>query len=100
MPQAAFGDLGALCLMLAACGAQAQMSDAWPRPIALAGSWDRALVREVHAGIARDLEAQGIHRAFSPSRGVSRDPRRGDRVQSFGEDPFLVGEMGVAAIEG
>jgi hypothetical protein len=95
-----FRDLGALCLIFAACGAQAQMSSAWPRPIALAGSWDPALVREVHSAASRDIAARGVTLAAGPSLEVSRDPRRGDRVHSYGEDPFLVGEMGVAAIEG
>ncbi|HEX7607162.1 MAG TPA: glycoside hydrolase family 3 N-terminal domain-containing protein, partial [Usitatibacter sp.] len=72
----------------------------FPEPFALASSWDPALARETYATIAASLRASGARRVLGPSLQIGRDPRRGRIEQSFGEDPCLVGEMGVAAIEG
>ena len=72
----------------------------FPQAIALASSWDPALVRSVNAITAREIRARGVSEALTPVVDVARDPRWGRIEETFGEDPFLVGEMGVAAIEG
>ena len=72
----------------------------FPEPFALASSWDPALVREAYSRIAATMRANGAHMVLGPSLEIARDPRRGRIEQSFGEDPYLVGEMGLAAIEG
>ena len=72
----------------------------FPQAIALASSWDPALVREVNEVIAREVRARGVHLVLSPVVDVARDPRWGRIEETFGEDPFLVGEMGVAAVLG
>ena len=71
-----------------------------PQPLALAASWDPALVREVHSHAARQAFARGCSLVLAPTLDVARDARRGSVERTFGEDPYLVGEMGVAAIEG
>ncbi len=50
--------------------------------------------------IAAEVRARGVHQVLSPVVDVARDPRWGRIEETFGEDPFLVGEMGVAAVEG
>ncbi len=72
----------------------------FPEPFALACSWDPALVRETYSEMAAIARAQGAKMVLGPSLAIERDPRRGRIDQSFGEDPYLVGELGVAAIEG
>jgi beta-glucosidase len=72
----------------------------FPQAIALASSWDPALVRAVNAVTAREIRARGVSEALTPVVDVARDPRWGRIEETFGEDPFLVGEMGVAAVEG
>lgn len=72
----------------------------YPQPIALAATWDTALIRDIHADMARSIRARGGRFAIGPSLEIARDPRRGKPEEGFGEDAFLVGEMGVAAIEG
>lgn len=72
----------------------------FPQTIALASSWDRQLVREVNAVTAREIRARGVHLVLSPVVDVARDPRWGRIEETFGEDSYLVGEMGVAAVEG
>jgi beta-glucosidase len=72
----------------------------FPQAIALASSWDPALVREVNAVTAREMRARGVTQALTPVVDVARDPRWGRIEETFGEDPYLVGELGVAAVEG
>jgi beta-glucosidase len=72
----------------------------FPMAIALAGSFDPALVRRVNAVIAREVRAHGGHLVLSPVVDIARDPRWGRIEETFGEDPYLCGEMGVAAVLG
>ena len=72
----------------------------FPQAIALASSWDPALVRAVNETTAREIRARGVSEALTPVVDVARDPRWGRIEETFGEDPYLVGEMGVAAVEG
>jgi beta-glucosidase len=72
----------------------------FPQAIALASSWDPDLVRAVNAVTAREIRARGVSQALTPVVDVARDPRWGRIEETFGEDPYLVGEMGVASVEG
>jgi beta-glucosidase len=72
----------------------------FPQAIAMASSWDPQLLREVNSVVAREIRARGVHLALSPVVDVARDPRWGRIEETFGEDPYLVGELGVAAVEG
>jgi len=72
----------------------------FPQAIALASTWDPDLVRRVNAVTGRELAARGISEVLSPVVDVARDPRWGRIEETFGEDSYLVGEMGVAAIQG
>jgi beta-glucosidase len=72
----------------------------FPQAIALASSWDPDLVREVNAVTAREIRARGVHLALTPVVDIARDARWGRFEETFGEDPYLVGELGVAAVEG
>ncbi len=72
----------------------------FPDPMALASSWDPDLVTEVNTVTAREVAARGVSQVLSPVVDVARDPRWGRIEETFGEDPYLVGEMGVAAIRG
>ncbi len=81
-------------------GYQANGATSFPQAIALASSWDRELVRAVNAVTAREIRARGAQLVLSPVVDVARDPRWGRIEETFGEDPYLVGEMGVAAVQG
>jgi beta-glucosidase len=72
----------------------------FPQAIALASSWDPDLVREVNGVTAREIRARGVHLVLSPVVDVARDPRWGRIEETFGEDPYLVAELGVAAVQG
>jgi beta-glucosidase len=72
----------------------------FPQAIGLASSWDVDLVRAVNAVTAREIRARGVSLALTPVVDVARDPRWGRIEETFGEDAYLAGEMGVAAVEG
>jgi beta-glucosidase len=72
----------------------------FPQAIGLAGSFDRDLMERVQAVIGREVRAHGSHLTLSPVVDIARDPRWGRIEETFGEDPYLCGEMGVAAVTG
>ena len=72
----------------------------FPIPIGLASTWNPDLVRDANALIAGEVRARGVTQVLSPVVDVARDPRWGRIEETFGEDPYLVGELGVAAVEG
>jgi beta-glucosidase len=70
----------------------------FPQAIALAATWDTALVYEVAHAIAVETKARGIRQVLSPVINIASDVRWGRVEETYGEDPFLVSEMGVAFI--
>ena len=72
----------------------------FPQAIALASSWDPGLIREINVVIGREIRARGVSLALSPVVDIARDPRWGRIEETFGEDPYLTAELGVAAVEG
>ncbi len=72
----------------------------FPQPIGLAATWDDALVERLYAMTAREARVRGTHQALTPVVDVARDPRWGRVEETFGEDPYLVARMGVAAVKG
>src|SRR5688500_545875 len=72
----------------------------FPQAIALAGTWNVDLVREVFSVAALEGRKRGAHHVLSPVLDVARDPRWGRMEETYGEDPYLAARMGVAAIQG
>jgi beta-glucosidase len=72
----------------------------FPQAIALASSWDPALLERVFTVVAREIRARGVQLVLAPVVDVGRDPRWGRIEETYGEDPYLVGELGVAAVRG
>jgi beta-glucosidase len=81
-------------------GFQARYATAFPQGIALASTFDTELVEEVFSVTAREIRARGAHHVLSPVVDVALDPRWGRIEETYGEDPYLVTRMGVAAIKG
>jgi len=81
-------------------GYAAPGATSFPQAIALASTWDPDLIEEVYTIVAREIRARGSHLVLSPVVDVARDPRWGRIEETFGEDPYLVSEMGVAAVLG
>ena len=72
----------------------------YPSPISIAATWDDRLSFQIGRETALEMRATGSHWAFTPNIDVLRDPRWGRSGETFGEDPWLTGNMGVAHIKG
>jgi beta-glucosidase len=81
-------------------GVQAPRATSFPQAIALAATWDPALVEAVYTIVAREIRAIGSTHVLSPVVDVAREPRWGRIEETYGEDPHLVSEMGIAAVRG
>lgn len=93
--------------------ARAGQATVFPQAIALAATFDVALMHEVARVISDEARAkhheflrQGSHRRYqgltfwSPNINIFRDPRWGRGQETYGEDPFLTSRMGVAFVRG
>ena len=70
------------------------------QPIGLAATFDPDLAEQLFGMTAREARARGAHLALTPVLDVARDPRWGRVEETYGEDPYLVSRMGVAAVRG
>jgi beta-glucosidase len=80
-------------------GLMAPKATSFPTPIALASSWDTELVGRVFTAAALETRARGSHFVLGPNLDLAREPRWGRTEETYGEDPYLVSRMGVAAIK-
>ena len=72
----------------------------FPTQLAMASSWDVELLEQVARATALEMATTGAHWTFSPVLCLTRDLRWGRTGETFGEDPFLIGELGAAMIRG
>ncbi|MBT7528575.1 glycoside hydrolase family 3 C-terminal domain-containing protein [Flavobacteriaceae bacterium] len=72
----------------------------YPSPITLASTWSDDFLFDVGRQTALEMRATGSHWAFTPNIDVLRDPRWGRVGETFGEDPFMVGNLGASMING
>ena len=70
----------------------------FPQSIALAATFDTSLMRNVATAIAEETKARGIRQVLSPVINIASDVRWGRVEETYGEDPFLTSEMGVAFV--
>lgn len=72
----------------------------YPQPIALAATFNPELIESIFTATALEARSRGAHQALTPVVDVARDPRWGRVEETYGEDPFLVSRMGIAAVHG
>jgi len=72
----------------------------FPQPIGLGATFDTELVEALYTMTAAEARSRGAHQALTPVVDVARDPRWGRVEETFGEDPFLAAQLGVAAVRG
>ena len=77
-----------------------QRATIFPSQLAAACAWNPVLVEEMGRVTAREVAADGLHWTFSPVLCLGRDARWGRMNETFGEDPYLAGELGAAIIRG
>lgn len=81
-------------------GYVARDATSFPQAIALASTFDTELTEKIFAVAAREMRARGSNLALAPVVDVARDPRWGRIEETYGEDPHLCAEIGLAAIRG
>jgi beta-glucosidase len=81
-------------------GHAAKEGTSFPQPIGLGATFDPDLVERLYAMTAAEARARGTHQALTPVVDVAREPRWGRVEETFGEDPYLVARLGVAAVRG
>ncbi|HJZ81679.1 MAG TPA: glycoside hydrolase family 3 N-terminal domain-containing protein, partial [Pyrinomonadaceae bacterium] len=72
----------------------------FPQPIGLAATFDPDLVERLFTMTAEEARVRGTHQALTPVVDVARDPRWGRVEETYGEDPYLVSRLGMAAVRG
>jgi len=72
----------------------------YPQAIALGSTFNPSLINEMTRTITGELKAQGIDQVLSPDLDLARELRWGRVEETYGEDPYLVGRMGVAYVKG
>jgi beta-glucosidase len=72
----------------------------FPTQLAMAATWDADLLERVARVTAVEVSATGVHWTFSPVLCIARDLRWGRVDETFGEDPYLIGELGAAMVRG
>lgn len=81
-------------------GLAAWKATAFPVPLAWGASFNPALVREMAGLIGADMRALGVHQGLAPVLDVVRDLRWGRVEETIGEDPYLVGSVASAYVQG
>jgi beta-glucosidase len=81
-------------------GQAAVDATSFPQPIGIAASFNPALVEALYAMTAEEARSRGAHQALTPVVDVARDARWGRVEETFGEDPYLVAQLGMAAVRG
>ena len=72
----------------------------YPTNIGLACSFNTELAYKIARQTAKEMRAMNMHWTFNPNVDVARDARWGRCGETYGEDPYLVGEMGLASVKG
>ncbi|MGC0374178.1 glycoside hydrolase family 3 N-terminal domain-containing protein [Streptomyces sp. SAI-229] len=73
---------------------------AYPVPLSWGATFDPDAVRRMAAAIGRDMRSVGVHQGLAPVLDVVRDARWGRVEETIGEDPYLVGTIGTAYVQG
>ncbi|MEI6602869.1 MAG: glycoside hydrolase family 3 N-terminal domain-containing protein, partial [Clostridia bacterium] len=72
----------------------------YPHNLGVAATWNVAFAREEAATTAAEMASVGLNWNFAPVLDVARDPRWGRTYETFGEDPYLVAQMGSEMVRG
>lgn len=76
------------------------MATPLPAPIAIGSTWDRDLVRLAGRIAGKEAALLGYHSVYAPILDIARDQRWGRTLECYGEDPFIVAELGIQMAAG
>jgi beta-glucosidase len=71
-----------------------------PAPVALAASWNPELANAYGSVVGGEDRGKGVNVNLGPTVNIVRDPRWGRAYESYGEDPYLSGQLAVGYIDG
>lgn len=71
-----------------------------PAPIGIGSTWNRELVHQAGTIVGKEAKLLGYTNVYAPILDVARDPRWGRIVESYGEDPYLISELGIKMAAG
>lgn len=72
----------------------------FPEQLGMAATWDSEKVQAAGRATAEEVSTTGVHWTFSPVLCIARDTRWGRVGETFGEDPYLIGEMASSIVKG
>jgi beta-glucosidase len=81
-------------------GQAAVGATSFSQPIGLGATFNPQLVERLYSMTAEEARLRGTHQALTPVVDVAREPRWGRVEETFGEDPYLVAQLGMAAVRG
>lgn len=81
-------------------GVRTQGASAYPTGIAMAATWDKAMLEKIGRSMGEEFWTLGIHQQLGPCIDLARDPRAGRAAESGGEDPYLAGQIGAIVTKG
>jgi beta-glucosidase len=73
---------------------------AYPTGISMASTWNRDLIERTGVGLAEETRHLGCHILLGPCVNIVRSPLGGRNFETFSEDPYLAGQIGVAYVKG
>lgn len=75
-------------------------STVFPQTAGLAGTFDRELIKDIAEVIGKECKILGITHNYAPDLDIAKEPRWGRIQETYGEDPYLIGEMGAVYVKG
>ncbi len=81
-------------------GLKSVKATSFPDEIGQGSTWDPELINQIGKVEGQEARALGYTNVYSPELDISRDPRWGRVLSTYGEDPFLVGKLGEAMVKG
>ena len=79
-------------------GLMREGATSFPQAIGLAATWDTKLMHEVAAAIGKETKLRGIRHILTPVINLANDVRWGRTEETYGEDPYLTSQMGLAFV--
>ncbi len=71
-----------------------------PSPIAIGSTWNKQLVYQAGMVVGHEAKALGYTNIYAPILDVARDPRWGRTIETYGENPFHIAELGIQMTRG
>jgi beta-glucosidase len=90
----------AICHEECLSGYQGARGTTFPQMIGAAATWEPDLIEQMTALVKDQMLVIGARQGLSPVLDVARDPRWGRTEETFGEDPYLISQMGIAYVRG